>query len=470
MSSFFENLLSGAAGYYNQDKASQAALELGERGAQEAARLGTETAGMAEFKPFTVRTGLGTATTTPEGGFGLQLDPRQQAIQDTAFGSAYGFMSGIGQDPMSQLLGGQALQAYQGLGPSALTGMGVSGYQNVGQDPMQREILAQARQGFANIGQDPRQQALLSQAEEALGRAAIDPSQAQADLYGQIRATQQPEEERQRLALEERMLAQGRLGLSSSAYGGASPELLAQETARQEAMARANVSARQQAMQEQQQAYGQGLGLLGQAAGLRAQDLSEATGLLGAGYTPEQRELARAGALFGAGMTQEQADLARAGTLQQASYMPRTQDLAMAQGMLGIGYTPQQQMLEALGIGTKTAGLADIGRRTGAELFGQLGQTGLETLMQGAELAQGLEASKRQSLTEALLGREPTMQEQLLANYLKVPVPQGGGGMLSEGIDWLTGLLSGDNDKTKAQERFGEEMIDEPVAGMYDFR
>ena len=281
---------------------------------------------------------------------------------------------------------------------------------------------------------------MLSQAEEALGRAAIDPSQAQADLYGQIRATQQPEEERQRLALEERMLAQGRLGLSSSAYGGASPELLAQETARQEAMSRANVSARQQAMQEQQQAYGQGLGLLGQASGLRAQDLAEASGLLGAGYTPEQRELARAGALFGAGMTQEQADLARAGTLQQASYMPRTQDLAMAQGMLGIGYTPQQQMLEALGIGTKTAGLADIGRRTGAELFGQLGQTGLETLMQGAELAQGLEASKRQSLTEALLGRQPSMQEQLLANYLGVDTSQGGGGMLGS-LGSLGGFL-----------------------------
>ena len=469
MSNWFTDLLGAAAGYYNQDEAAKAALELGERGAQEAARLGTETAGMAEFKPFTVRTGLGTATTTPEGGYGLKLDPRQQSIQDTAFGSAYGFMSGIGQDPMSRLLGGQALQAYQGLGPSALTGMGVSGYQNVGQDPMQREILAQARERFQDIGTDPRQQALLSQAEGALGRAAIDPSQAQADLYGQIRATQQPEEERQRLALEERMLAQGRLGLSSAAYGGASPELLAQETARQEAMARANVSARQQAMQEQQQAYGQGLGLLGQAAGLRAQDLAEATGLLGAGYTPEQRELARAGALFGAGMTQEQADLARAGTLQQASYMPRAQDLAMAQGMLGIGYTPQQQMLEALGLGTKTAGLADIGRRTGAELFGQLGQTGLETLMQGAELAQGLEASKRQSLTEALLGREPTIQEQILANKYGVDLGDMGG-MLSEGINWLTGLLSGDNDKTKAQERFGEEMIDEPVAGMYDFR
>ena len=534
--SFFENLLGAAAGYYNQDKASQAALELGERGAQEAARLGTETAGMAEFKPFTVRTGLGTATTTPEGGYGLTLDPRQQAIQDTAFGSAYGFMSGIGQDPMSRLLGGQALQAYQGLGPSALTGAGTAAYQGLGADPltqmgaglyagfqpsalttqgataygglgpsalrgtgisglgavggdaMQAEILAQARERFQDIGTDPRQQALLSQAEEALGRAAIDPSQAQADLYGQIRATQQPEEERQRLALEERMLAQGRLGLSSAAYGGASPELLAQETARQEAMARANVSARQQAMQEQQQAYGQGLGLLGQAAGLRAQDLAEATGLLGAGYTPEQRELARAqaqlagglsqeqadlarigaqfgagmsqdqaalsragallsgglsreqadlsraGALFGAGMTQEQADLARAGALQQASYMPRAQDLAMAQGMMGLGYMPQEQMLGALGYGADIAKIADVGRRTGAELFGQLGQTGLETLMQGAELAQGLEASKRSSLANVLLGREPTMAEIIAANEAGMSAEDiaalGGGGML----------------------------------------
>jgi len=469
MSSFFENLLSGAAGYYNQDKASQAALELGERGAQEAARLGTETATMAEFKPFTVRTGLGTATTTPEGGFGLALDPRQQAIQDTAFGSAYGFMSGIGQDPMSQLLGGQALQAYQGLGPSALTGMGVSGYQNVGQDPMQREILAQARERFQDIGTDPRQQELLSRADTAFGQAFGDSSQAQADIYSQLRAAQQPEEERERLALEERMLAQGRLGVSSSAYGGSSPELLAQAKALEEARASASLTARQQANKEQQQAYERGLGLLGEASGMRAQELEEATGLLGAGYTPEQRELARAQAQFGAGMTQDKFDLMKASGLLEASYIPRTQDLAMAQSLFDIGYTPQQQMLEALGLGTKTAGLSDIGRRTGAELFGQLGQTGLETLMQGAELAQGLEASKRQSLTEALLGRQPSMQEQLLANYLKVPVPQGGGGMLSEGIDWLTGLLSGDNDKTKSQERFGEEMIDEPVAGMYDF-
>ena len=372
---FFGNLLGAAAGYYNQDEAAKAALGLGEQSAQELSRLGSEVAGMAEFKPFTVTTGLGTATTTPEGGFALGLSPQQQAMQEAGLTGAQQFMTGVGQDPMQQ------------------------------------EILAQARERFAGVGQDPRQQALLSQAEQALSRAAVDPSMAQADLYSQMRAAQRPEEERQRLALEERMLSQGRLGLRSDAYGGASPELLAQETARQEAMARANLAARQQAMQEQQQAYGQGLGLLGQAAGLRAQDLAEATGLLGAGYTPQQ------------------------------------QQLSAAQAMMGLGYAPQAQALEALRLGTGVAGLADIGRRTGAEFMGRAGQAGIEALMQGAELAAGLESAKRQTLTEALLGREPTIQEQLLANYLKVPVPQSSGGLLGGLGGFLGDLFGGGNDE-----------------------
>ena len=414
MSSFFENLLSGAAGYYNQDKASQAALELGERGAQEAARLGTETATMAEFKPFTVRTGLGTATTTPEGGFGLALDPRQQAIQDTAFGSAYGFMSGIGQDPMSQLLGGQALQAYQGLGPSALTGMGVSGYQNVGQDPMQREILAQARERFQDIGTDPRQQELLSRADTAFGQAFGDSSQAQADIYSQLRAAQQPEEERERLALEERMLAQGRLGVSSSAYGGSSPELLAQETARQEAMARANLGARSQAMQEQQQAYGQGLGFLGQASGMRAQDLAEASGLLGAGYTPQQMELAKAQARFGAGMTQEQADLGGTQARQETSFLTQRQDLAMATGIMGIAYTPEQQGLAALGYGLEGGKLGLTGQTAGAEFEGQLGQVGLQSKIQAEQVAAMMEQAIATGMFDVLAEQDGSITGNIL--------------------------------------------------------
>ena len=297
----FMDLLGAGAGYYNQDKAAQAALELGEQSAEKLYGLGEDVAGMAEFKPFTVTTGLGGATTTPEGGYSLQMSPEQQALQNQ----------------------------------------------------------------------------LLGQSQALFGQVGVDPSTAQADLYEQIRATQRPEEQRQRLALEERMLSQGRMGLSSSAYGGASPELLAQETARQEAMARANLSARQQAMSEQAQA------------------------------------------------------------------------LTAASGLLGAGYTPQSQALEALRMGTEVGKLADIGRRSGAEFMGTAGQAGIEALMQGAELAQGLEASKRQTLTEALLGRQPTMQEQLLANYLKVPMPENGGGMLS-GLGGFLGDLfgGGDNENT----------------------
>mgnify|MGYP000470828553 FL=1 len=110
-------------------------------------------------------------------------------------------------------------------------------------------------EGGFNINLSPEQEALQSQlmgqAQGLFGQVGQDPAAQQAAIYEQLRATQRPEEQRQRLATEERMLSQGRLGMQSSAYGGASPELLAQETARQEAMGRANVGARQQALAEQ---------------------------------------------------------------------------------------------------------------------------------------------------------------------------------------------------------------------------
>ncbi len=151
-----------------------------------------------------------------------------------------------------------------------------SGLANVATDPTG---------GFA-VELSPEQQALQTQLQGQVGglfgQVGADPATAQAQLYEQMRAVQRPEEERQRLALEERMLSQGRLGLGSAAYGGSSPELLAQETARQEAMARANLGARQQSMAEQSQAAQLG-GLL-QAAGYQPQQ--QALSLLEASQIP----------------------------------------------------------------------------------------------------------------------------------------------------------------------------------------
>ena len=311
MSNWFTDLLGAGAGYYNQDKAAQAALELGEQSAEKLYGLGEDVAGMAEFKPFTVTTGLGGATTTPEGGYSLQMSPEQQALQNQ----------------------------------------------------------------------------LLGQSQALFGQVGVDPSTAQADLYEQIRATQRPEEQRQRLALEERMLSQGRMGLSSSAYGGASPELLAQETARQEAMSRASLGARTQAMAEQKQA------------------------------------------------------------------------LDAATGMMTQGYKPQEQALAALGYGMEGSKLALMGAGTGAELFGKLGQSGIEALMQGAELAQGLEASKRQTLTEALLGRQPTVQEQILAGEYGIDLGDMGG-MLGNLGGFLGDLFGGGDSAVEQSDAELQDMFD----------
>lgn len=192
--------------------------------------------------------------------------------------------------------------------------------------------------------QEALQNQLLGQAQGLFEGVGVDPTIAQADLYEQMRAIQRPEEERQRLATEERMLAQGRLGLSSDAYGGSTPELLAQEQARQEAMLSANLGARQQAMREQGQA------------------------------------------------------------------------LTAATGVLSSGYMPQQQALNALGLGANVAGLADIGRRTGAQLYGQLGQSGIEALLQGEDLAGRLQQQQMQSVVNALLGQQITPQQQIAAS------------------------------------------------------
>lgn len=284
----YGDLITTGSQYYLGDEAIKAVRESGIEGQRQAGELAAEARAGTTFQPYTVTGGLGGITTTPEGGFGIDLSPEQQAIQQQLMGQAQGLFGQVGQDPASQ----------------------------------------------------------------------------QAAIYEQIRATQRPEEERQRLATEARMLSQGRLGISGAAYGGSSPELLAQETARQEAMGRANLGARQQALTEQQQA------------------LAGATGLMAAGYQPQQQALA----------------------MLQASATP--------------------------------AGFADIGRRTGTQLASQLGLGGLETRMQGEELANQLRLSQQQALLGGLFGQQEDSRGALIDAIL------GSGGDDKGLIDLIGGWLS----------------------------
>ena len=242
--------------YYLGQENIQDVRQVGRQAQEGMAAIAQQAREGTQFKPYTVTSTLGGVSTTPEGGFGIQLSPEQQALQQQLQGQAAGLFGQVGLDPAAQ----------------------------------------------------------------------------QQSIYEQIRATQMPEEERQRLALEERMLSQGRMGISSAAYGGSSPELLAQETARQEAMGRASLGARQQALAEQQQA------------------LEGATGLMGASYQPQQQALSmlsasqipagfadiarRSGTQFGT-----QAELggleSRLQAEQLANQLRLGQQSALLQGLLG---------------------------------------------------------------------------------------------------------------------------------------
>ena len=103
----------------------------------------------------------------------------------------------------------------------------------------------------------PEQQALQDQmfggASNFFNQAMQGTAGREQDIYNRIRAAQAPQEEMARLATEERLASQGRLGLSSAMYGGANPELYAQETAISNARNQAMLSAMSQAQQEQLQ-------------------------------------------------------------------------------------------------------------------------------------------------------------------------------------------------------------------------
>ena len=96
------------------------------------------------------------------------------------------------------------------------------------------------------------QQQLFGGAGDFYGQAMTPTAQREQDIYQRIRAAQSPEEERQRLALEERLAQQGRLGVRTNMFGG-TPEALAMEKAQAEARNQAMLGAMQQAQTEQAQ-------------------------------------------------------------------------------------------------------------------------------------------------------------------------------------------------------------------------
>ena len=162
--------------------------------------------------------------------------------------------------------------------------------------------LPQPTTGGLEVGMtlSPQEQALQQQLLGGAGGffgQAVQPTQAREQaIFERMRAAQRPEEERQRLALEERLAGQGRLGVSSAAYGGATPEMLAMATAQEEARNRSLLGAMQQAQAEQMQQAGLGQQFLGAGYVPQAQLLAAAQPGI------QQQQLAQQAQQFGTGL------------------------------------------------------------------------------------------------------------------------------------------------------------------------
>ena len=116
------------------------------------------------------------------------------------------------------------------------------------------------------------QEQALTDASSFFTEARTPIAQREQAVYDRMRAAMSPEEERQRLALEQRMAAQGRSGVRTAQFGG-TPEQLTLAKAQEEARNSAMLNAMQFAGQEQQRQAQLG------------------TGMLAAGYVPQAQLL-----------------------------------------------------------------------------------------------------------------------------------------------------------------------------------
>jgi len=245
-----------------------------------ALELAQQAVGMSQFRPFTV------ASTMPGGGFSampkfdeegnflgvgtsMTLSPEEKAFQQSMLTRAQQQLAGT---PFGQTQGRAAAKQAFGLGSG-----------------MMRDLRD------------------------------TDMAQRETDIYERIRAAQSPEEQRQAQAMEERLAAQGRLGVQTAQFGG-TPEQLAMAKAQSEARNTAMLQAMGQAQAEQAQLAQQAQMFTGMGSQLSQADLQQlaaqqnlGVGSMGAAYLPQTQmmqlqqamlpyqQMQQQGQLFGAG-------------------------------------------------------------------------------------------------------------------------------------------------------------------------
>jgi hypothetical protein len=443
--------------------AQQSAINAGNQANVSAQQIGQTAFEQSQFKPFSVTSGTGSISTSPTGGTTTSLSPQQQQLQQSLFGqqnAMAGYLGGFNPNQFSNLAnmgyGGaqgfagqvQQLDPYMQQQRSQMQGLFGQQLGQVGQPTGFEGVTSQALQlGQQQIGQQApsdiealRAQygGLAGQAGQQLG--AFDRAGRETDIYGRLRAMQTPEEERQRMELEQRLFAQGRGGVQTAQYGG-TPEQLAMAKAQAEAQNQAGLMAMQQAGTEEQAALAKALGLSGQAgqfagmsSDLQSAGLERGLGLSRLGMAGSQQQQAQEMARLQQLMALQQGDIGAAGAQQalqqgnlglaggmfglgqQATQSPyQTQALGLQNllAQLQAGYAPENQLLNQLQAGTNVASIADYGRRFGADQQAEAGMSGLEAMLTGQKTSADLQQAYY-NIIAGLLGQQQGGQSGLL--------------------------------------------------------
>ena len=158
---------------------------------------------------------------------------------------AYDKLAEIGEKGYTELAGpgglAERLSGMMEFQPYTVTSA-TGGQFGMRQDPVTGQMVYE-------LQTSPEEQALQQQQLERagmfFGQAAMPTAQREQEVYQRMLRTMAPEQERQRLAMEERLRAQGRLGTQTSMFGK-TPEEFMFEKAQMEAQNQAMLNAMQQ--------------------------------------------------------------------------------------------------------------------------------------------------------------------------------------------------------------------------------
>jgi hypothetical protein len=225
------------------------------------------------------------------------------------------------------------------------------------------------------------QNAAMQAAQQSFNQAGLtNVDQLSQDYYNKLSALSAPEIARQRLATEERLRAQGRLGVSGSAYGGSSPELLAQEQAIAQQQLQRELASRQAALGERGTLLSQGAAALAPATSL-------ATTAQQAAQQEFAANLARQNLLTG----MQTKGIEASGTLQRQGIADMlARQLAATAARSGANQQLTQSLFGGAG-GTASSG--------GSSLFGSI----LSSMFGPSDIVPGLNMTYADALSKGLI-------------------------------------------------------------------